>query len=102
NKNDPKSAQRFAELNTAYEILGDVGKRKQFDSGEIDAEGKPKFQGFEGFGAHPGGGGFGREGGFETFTWGPEGFQRAGGGRAGRRAAGGGAGFEDVLKDMFG
>jgi DnaJ-class molecular chaperone len=106
NKNDPKLAQRFAELNSAYEILGDAAKRKQFDAGEIDAEGKPKFHGFEGFGAQPGAGGFGgREGGFESFTWGPEGFQRSAGGRGGRGARGGGGGggaFEDILKDMFG
>src|SRR4029453_13813092 len=67
NKDDPKLAQRFAELNSAYEILGDAGKRKQFDAGEIDADGKPKFHGFAG--AHPGGGFGGREGNFETFTW---------------------------------
>src|SRR5213078_1410469 len=48
NKNDPKSAARFAELNTANEILGDEEKRKQFDRGEIDAEGRPRFQGFPG------------------------------------------------------
>src|SRR5262245_20056734 len=106
NKNDPKLAQRFAELNSAYEIVGDAAKRKQFDAGEIDAEGKPKFQGFEGFRGQPGGGFGGREGAFETFTWGPEGFQRGSGGR-GRRGPGGGAGpgsgaFEDILKDMFG
>src|ERR1700686_1009219 len=46
NKSDPKSAQRFAELNTAYEILGDDAKRKAFDRGEIDADGKQRFQGF--------------------------------------------------------
>jgi DnaJ-class molecular chaperone len=103
NKNDPKLAQRFAELNSAYEILGDTTKRKQFDAGEIDAEGKPKFHGFEGFGAQPGAGGFGgREGGFESFTWGPEGFQRSPGGRGARGARGGGGAFEDILKDMFG
>src|SRR3954466_8154702 len=61
NKNDPKSAARFSELNSAYEIVGDETKRKQFDNGEIDAEGKPKFQGFEGFGA---GAGPGQRGGF--------------------------------------
>ena len=55
NKNDPKAATRFAELNAAYEIVGDEDKRKAFDRGEIDAEGKPRFQGFEGFGAQPGG-----------------------------------------------
>ena len=48
NKDDPKAAERFAELNTANEILGDEDKRKQFDRGEIDAEGKPRFQGFPG------------------------------------------------------
>ena len=51
NKSDPKAASRFSELNAAYEIVGDDDKRKAFDRGEIDAEGKPRFQGFEGFGA---------------------------------------------------
>ena len=55
NKHDPKAASRFAELNAAYEIVGDDDKRKAFDRGEIDAEGKPRFQGFEGS-AQPGGG----------------------------------------------
>ena len=50
NKNDPKSASRFSELNSANEIIGDEDKRKQFDRGEIDAEGKPRFQGFPGGG----------------------------------------------------
>jgi DnaJ-class molecular chaperone len=97
NKHDPKAASRFAELNAAYEILGEADKRKAFDRGEIDAEGKPRFQGFEGFGA--GGGarrGFGREGGFETFTWGADGAGRPGG------RAGGFGGFEDILKEAFG
>ena len=77
NKHDPKAASRFAELNAAYEILGDDKKRKAFDSGEIDAEGKPRFRGFEGFGAHPGGGPQGGAN-FESFTFGPDGFQRGG------------------------
>ena len=111
NKQDKNAASRFAELNSAYEILGDEKKRKQFDNGEIDAEGKPRFQGFEGFGGQGGGsggfdprhfqqGGFNPGGaGFESFSFGPEGFQR----RAGGRGAGGGAGgFEDILRDMFG
>ncbi len=102
NKHDPKAASRFAELNAAYEILGEEDKRKAFDRGEIDAEGKPRFQGFEGFGARPGAGGFSNEGGFETFTFGPEGFQRARGGGGGGRGGRGFGGFEDILKDMFG
>jgi DnaJ-class molecular chaperone len=98
NKSDPKAASRFSELNAAYEIVGDDDKRKAFDRGEIDAEGKPRFQGFEGFGAGPRGGAGGQEGAFETFTWGPEGMQRSSGGGGGAR----GGGFEDVLRDMFG
>jgi DnaJ-class molecular chaperone len=97
NKHDPKAAGRFAELNAAYEILGDGDKRKAFDRGEIDAEGKPRFQGFEGFGAGAGPRrrGFGQDSNFETFEFRPEGFQRAGG-RGGR------GGFEDILKNVFG
>src|SRR5207253_5883520 len=104
NKKDPKAATKFAELNGAYEIVGDEGKRKAFDRGEIDAEGKPRFQGFEGFGGRPGGSPFGgREGNFESFTWGPDGFRRSGsrGGSSGS-AGGGGGGFEDILSQMFG
>jgi DnaJ-class molecular chaperone len=86
NKNDPKAAARFAELSTANEIVGDEEKRRQFDRGEIDAEGKPRFQGF------PGGDPRGRAGGgFETHTF------RTGGG-----FGGGGGGFEDILNSMFG
>jgi DnaJ-class molecular chaperone len=89
NKNDPKAAARFAELNSANEIIGDVDKRQQFDRGEIDADGKPRFQGF------PGGGGPGagaRTGGFEAHNF-----------RSGGAGAGGfGGGFEDILNSMFG
>jgi len=101
NKNDPKAASRFAELNAAYEILGEGDKRKAFDRGEIDAEGKPRFQGFGGgAGARPGAG-FGPETEFETFNFGPEGFTR--GTRRGRAGGAGlGGGFEDILRDAFG
>jgi DnaJ-class molecular chaperone len=50
NVHDPKAKERFSELNSAYEIVGDPAKRAQFDRGEIGADGKPRFQGFEGFG----------------------------------------------------
>lgn len=87
NKNDPKAAARFAEINTANEIIGDEDKRKQFDRGEIDAEGKPRFQGFPGGGSA---GGRAGPGGFEySFRSGP------GGGM-------GGGSFEDILNSMFG
>ena len=100
NKHDPKAASRFAELNAAYEIAGDDKKRKAFDNGEIDAEGKPRFQGYEGFGAQPGGAGFGPGGAnFESFTFGPDGFQRRSSGGGGGSGSGG---FEDILRNMFG
>lgn len=90
NKDDPKAAERFAEINSANEILGDEDKRKQFDRGEIDADGKPRFQGF------PGGGARGRAGpgGFESYTF------RSGG--AGGPGGPGGGAFEDILNSMFG
>src|ERR1700688_657096 len=95
NKNDPKSAARFSELNSANEIIGDEDKRKQFDRGEIDAEGKPRFQGFPGGGGFPGGDPRARGaggGGFESRT-----FRTGGGGPRGHGARG----VEDHLNSMF-
>jgi DnaJ-class molecular chaperone len=89
NKNDPKSAARFAELNSANEVIGDEDKRKQFDRGEIDAEGKPRFQGFPGGDPRARGG---AGGGFESRT-----FRSGGAGASGF----GGGGFEDILNSMF-
>ncbi|QDG78963.1 DnaJ C-terminal domain-containing protein [Labrenzia sp. PHM005] len=90
NKDDPGAQQRFAEVNQAYEIIGDKDKRSQFDRGEIDAEGKPKFQsrGFEGFS------------GFEDFgaAGGSRGFRSSGGAGAGAGAGG----FDDILNDILG
>jgi len=100
NKHDPKAASRFAELNAAYEIAGDEDKRKAFDRGEIDGEGKPRFQqGYEGFRGQPGAGaGFNPgQGGFESFNFGADGFQRRGAGGGGLH----GGGFEDLLRGMF-
>ncbi len=93
NKNDPKAAERFSELNSANEIIGDEDKRKQFDRGEIDAEGKPRFQGFPGGGFAGGGDPRARGAGFESRTF------RTGG--AGQGGFGGGGGFEDILNSMF-
>jgi DnaJ-class molecular chaperone len=70
----------FRSVNSAYEILGDTTKKGQFDRGEIDAEGKPKFTGF---------------GGSSGFDF------RSGGGRAGAGGARGGE-FDDFLTDILG
>jgi DnaJ-class molecular chaperone len=53
NPDDSKAKDRFAQANQAYEILGDEKSRGAFDRGEIDGEGKPRFQGFEGAGGDP-------------------------------------------------
>lgn len=105
NKGDPKAASRFSEINSAYEILGDEEKRRAFDAGEIDAEGKPKGFGFDPRHGGPGAGGFGQGGFrqgpdgetvFETFSYGPGGFQR------GASRGGNAGGFEDILSSIFG
>ncbi|TVR08857.1 MAG: J domain-containing protein [Salinarimonadaceae bacterium] len=90
---DPKSGQRFAEISAANELLGDPEKRAQFDRGEIDAEGKPRFRGFEGFGA----GGNRRYEGFEGFDFGGAGPGRRGGPHGGPQGAG-----EDIFSQLFG
>ncbi len=88
NKNDPRAQDKFSELNAAHEILGDTTKRGQFDRGEIDAEGKPRFQGFEGFGSGRGGP---RDAGFEGFAY----------GAGGRGNAGRAFDPQDIFADIF-
>jgi DnaJ-class molecular chaperone len=75
NQDDPKAQAKFAEISSAYDFLSDKDKRGQYDRGEIDADGQPRFAGF-------GGGGM----------------------RGGTRSASGGAsGFsaEDILKEFM-
>lgn len=106
NADDPKAQDKFAELNTAHEILEDKTKRGQYDRGEIDAEGKPKapdFSGFRGAGGRrsgPGGfSGFDGDTIFESFSFGQDGARHSS-----RRAGAGGQGgssFDD-LGDLFG
>ncbi|QBR71210.1 molecular chaperone DnaJ [Beijerinckiaceae bacterium] len=90
---DPKAKEKFSEVSLAYEILGDEKKRAAFDRGEIDAEGKPRFHGFEGFGA--GGPGFGQRAG----AGGPgfEHFEFNFGGRPGAQ----GFNASDMFADLF-
>jgi DnaJ-class molecular chaperone len=93
---EPRAKERFAEIGSAYEIVGDEKKRGAYDRGEIDAEGKPRapqFEGF-GFGRRPGGqAGEGAD--FRNF-----GFDFGGGEFASGR--GGGSIDPDVLAELFG
>jgi DnaJ-class molecular chaperone len=88
---EPKAKDRFAEIGSAYEILGDEKKRAAFDRGEIDADGKPRAPQFEGFGASPRGAGAGD---FRNFN-----FDFGGEFSPGR---GGGSIDPEILAEMFG
>ena len=93
---EPRAKDRFAEIGSAYEILGDAKKRAAYDRGEIDAEGKPRAPQFEGFGfgrrpgAHAGEGGD-----FRNFN-----FDFGGGEFSPGR--GGGSIDPDVIAELFG
>lgn len=82
NPNDPKAKERFSEANQAYEVIGDVAKKRQFDAGEIDGDGKPKAPQGDPFAGFRGGA---RQGGFDP-----------------RQQNGGFGGAEDILREMFG
>jgi DnaJ-class molecular chaperone len=83
NPGDKTAEERFKRVSAAFDLLGDDEKRKKFDRGEIDADGRETMRGYAG-GDPFGGGGF-----------------RGGPGGAG------GASFEgvdinDILGEMFG
>jgi DnaJ-class molecular chaperone len=101
NPGDTPAEERFKRVSAAFDIVGDPEKRKKFDAGEIDADGRPAYGGFAGgqgpWGSRPAGSydsGFGRGGGpresFEGVDLGDILGEMFGGGRAG--GAGGGAG----------
>lgn len=83
NKDNPKATDRFSEVTSAYDLLSDKDKRAQYDRGEIDEQGNPKFAGFGGGGPRGGG-----------YRQGPGGFEFAGGGD--------GADFGDIFEGLFG
>ena len=83
NPGDNTAEERFKRVSSAFDIIGDEDKRKKFDRGEIDADGRDQHPGF-------GGGG----------PFGP-------GGASGGRYRPGSPGFEgmdinDILGDVFG
>ena len=91
NPGNKAAEERFKKVSAAFDIVGDVEKRKKFDRGEIDADGREVNMGF---GGGPwdarGGGGFG-------------------GGHSGGRQGGGfrtdtfeGVDLGDILGEMFG
>lgn len=94
NKGNKAAEERFKRITAAYDFLKDADKRKRFDRGEIDADGREIYRGFSG---NAGAGGFGgarTSAGFEgvdledIFDM----FGGVGGMGGGRRASGFGAG----------
>jgi DnaJ-class molecular chaperone len=97
NPGDKAAEERFKRVSAAFDILGDADKRKKFDAGQIDADGRER-------GFRPGGQGdpFGPGGPF-----GGGGFHRQGGGFHGGPGGGGEAHFEggdfsDILSEILG
>ncbi|HBS36339.1 MAG TPA: molecular chaperone DnaJ [Parvularcula sp.] len=72
NKGDKGSEEKFKEVSAAFDIVGDADRRRKFDAGEIDADGRERAAGgfrygpgaATGAGAHPGGFQSGYSGGF--------------------------------------
>ena len=58
NPGDKASEERFKRVSAAFDLLGDADKRKKFDRGEIDADGREVMRGFAGGDPFGGGGGF--------------------------------------------
>lgn len=57
NPGDKAAEERFKRISAAFDVVGDAEKRKKFDAGEIDADGRETMRGFAG------GGPFGQTGG---------------------------------------
>jgi len=73
NPGNKAAEERFKQVSAAFDILGDATKKKKFDAGEIDADGRETMRGFGGAGGSPfGAGGFNR-GGFQSRGGGADG-----------------------------
>lgn len=100
NPGDKASEEKFKRVSAAFDVLGDPEKRRKFDAGEIDADGRETMRGFGGGGPFGGGGyGGGGPGGFRTEFENidlsdilGEVFGRGGGGARGGAGPGGGFG----------
>ena len=63
NPGNKAAEDRFKQVSAAFDIVGDAEKRKKFDAGEIDADGRETMRGYGG-GAGGGGGPWGQQGGW--------------------------------------
>jgi DnaJ-class molecular chaperone len=93
NRGNKDAEEKFKRISGAFDILGDEDKRKKFDAGEIDADGRETAQAY---GSGFGGGGFNRAQGGQG-PWGDP-----PGGAGFRSANFEGVDLNDILGDMFG
>lgn len=84
NPNNKPAEELFKQVSGAFDILGDAAKKKKFDAGEIDNDGRETMRGYGG----------GQQGG----PWGPP----PGGGPGGQRESFEGVDLGDILGEMFG
>jgi DnaJ-class molecular chaperone len=95
NPGDKAAEERFKRVSAAFDILGDEDKRKKFDAGQIDADGRETMRGFRpGEGPFGAGGPFAGGGGFRQ----GQGFP-GGGGFEGHFEEGA---FGDILSEILG
>ncbi len=66
NPGDKASEEKFKRVSAAFDIVGDVEKRRKFDAGEIDADGRETMRGYGGSYGGGYGGAQGQAGGFRT------------------------------------
>jgi DnaJ-class molecular chaperone len=94
NKDDKKAEEKFKEVSGAFDIIGDADRRKKYDRGEIDEQGKerPQYQ-------------------YRQWTGGPNAQGYGGAGPGGPGAGGYSGGFAnkgdfddlgDIFADLFG
>jgi DnaJ-class molecular chaperone len=87
NPGDKAAEERFKRISAAFDVLGDAEKRKKFDAGQIDADGRETMRGFRpGPGQGPGA------------SNGPFGGGYSAGGFGGQEDVD----FGDILSEMFG
>jgi DnaJ-class molecular chaperone len=63
NQGDAASEEKFKRVSSAFDLLGDPDKRRRFDAGEIDADGREVMRGYTGNPFGQGGSPFGQGGG---------------------------------------
>ena len=87
NPNNKAAEERFKQVSGAFDIVGDATKKKKFDAGEIDNDGRETFRGFSGGQGGP---------------WGPPPGGGFGGGQGPGRESFEGVDLGDILGEMFG